>query len=157
MTIKYTNICHSKALQYLPKLGSLVLEYNIWQPWFQPETRSDIFSAIGTKRLTVLSYSPHTDPPLLTHRNLSTRTSMYALVQQTFLAKNPCKKSADLHPRQGNLLQRNILQGSMKPLFTKQNSLETSWKNALFQHASFSTKISMFQPDKEVWNHQLRV
>jgi hypothetical protein len=39
-----------------------------------------------------------------THRNLSTRTSKFELVQQTFLAKKPCKKSADLHPRKGNLL-----------------------------------------------------
>jgi hypothetical protein len=37
---------------------------------------------------------------------------MFALVQQTFLAeKNPCKKSADLHHRQGSLLQRNIFTG----------------------------------------------
>jgi hypothetical protein len=39
---------------------------------------------------------------------------MFALAQQTFLAKNPCKKSADLHPRQGNLLQRNIFTGLNK-------------------------------------------
>jgi hypothetical protein len=39
---------------------------------------------------------------------------MFALVQQTFLAKKPCKKSADLHPRQGNLLQRNIFTGLSK-------------------------------------------
>jgi hypothetical protein len=45
------------------------------------------------------------------HRNLSTGTSMFALVQQTFLVKKPCKKSDDLHPRQGNLLQRNIFTG----------------------------------------------
>jgi hypothetical protein len=36
---------------------------------------------------------------------------MFALVQQTFLAKKPCKKSADLCPRQGNLPQRNIFTG----------------------------------------------
>jgi hypothetical protein len=40
--------------------------------------------------------------------------SLFALVQQTFLAKNPCKKSADLHPGQGNLLQRNIFAGLNK-------------------------------------------
>jgi hypothetical protein len=28
-------------------------------------------------------------------------------VLQIFFGKEPCKKSADLHPRQGNLLQRN--------------------------------------------------
>jgi hypothetical protein len=39
---------------------------------------------------------------------------MSALVQQTFLEKNPCKKSADLHPRQGNLIQRNIFTGLSK-------------------------------------------
>jgi hypothetical protein len=33
------------------------------------------------------------------HRNLGTRTSMFALVELTFLAeKNPRKKSADIHP-----------------------------------------------------------
>jgi hypothetical protein len=31
-----------------------------------------------------------------------------------FWRKNPCKKSADLHPRQGNLLQRNIFTGLNK-------------------------------------------
>jgi hypothetical protein len=45
------------------------------------------------------------------HRNLCTRRSMFALVQKTFWRKKPCKKSADLHPRQGNLLQRNIFTG----------------------------------------------
>jgi hypothetical protein len=32
MTLKYTNILHSKALQNLPRLGFLVLKYTIWQP-----------------------------------------------------------------------------------------------------------------------------
>jgi hypothetical protein len=36
------------------------------------------------------------------------------MVQQTFLAKKPCEKSADLHPRQGNLLQSNIFAGLNK-------------------------------------------
>jgi hypothetical protein len=31
-----------------------------------------------------------------------------------FLRKKPCKKSADLHPRRGNLPQRNILHDSTK-------------------------------------------
>jgi hypothetical protein len=35
MTIKYTNIFHSKALQNLPKLGVLVWKTGIWQPWFE--------------------------------------------------------------------------------------------------------------------------
>jgi hypothetical protein len=42
------------------------------------------------------------------HRNLSTRTCMLGLLLQTFWAKKPCKKSADLHPRQGNLLLHKI-------------------------------------------------
>jgi hypothetical protein len=51
----------------------------------------------------------------------STRTSMFVLVRQTFLAKKTSKKSADLHPRQGNLLQRNIITGLNKvsPYSTK--------------------------------------
>jgi hypothetical protein len=52
------------------------------------------------------------------------RTSMFAQVLQTFWAKKPCKKSADLYPRRGNLLHWNIVQGSTKPLFTTQNMLE---------------------------------
>jgi hypothetical protein len=47
--------------------------------------------------------------------------------QIVFVSKNPCKKSADLHPRQGNLLQRNFLQGSTKPLLT------TVVKNTVFK------------------------
>jgi hypothetical protein len=39
---------------------------------------------------------------------------MFALFQKTFLAKKTCKKSADLHPRQGNLLQWKILTGLNK-------------------------------------------
>jgi hypothetical protein len=80
------------------------------------------------------------------HRNLSTRTRMLALVQQTLLAKKPSKMSAHLHPRQGNLLQRNIFTELNKTsLFTTQNRLETSWKKIcpFFQHASSSAKISM--------------
>jgi hypothetical protein len=46
------------------------------------------------------------------HRNLSTRTRIFELPLQKFWAKkNPCKKSADLHPRQGNLQQWNIFTG----------------------------------------------
>jgi hypothetical protein len=50
------------------------------------------------------------------HRNLSTRTRMFELLLQTLLAKNPCKKSADVHPRQGNLLHWNIFTGLYKNL-----------------------------------------
>jgi hypothetical protein len=50
-----------------------------------------------------------------THRNLSTRTCMFELLLQTFWAKKKsCKKSADLHPRQGNLLLWNIFTGLNK-------------------------------------------
>jgi hypothetical protein len=34
-----------------------------------------------------------------------------------FGRKNPCKKSADLHPRQGNLLHWNIFTGLNKTSF----------------------------------------
>jgi hypothetical protein len=39
---------------------------------------------------------------------------MLAQVLQTFWAKKPCKKFADLHPRQGNLLHLNIFTGLNK-------------------------------------------
>jgi hypothetical protein len=39
---------------------------------------------------------------------------MLAQVLQTFWAKKPCKKSADLHPRQGDLLHWNIFTGLNK-------------------------------------------
>jgi hypothetical protein len=39
---------------------------------------------------------------------------MFELLLQTFWAKKPCKKSADLHPRQGNLLHWNIFIGLNK-------------------------------------------
>jgi hypothetical protein len=45
---------------------------------------------------------------------------MFALVQQTFLAKKPCKKSADLRPRQGNLQQGTFLQNLTKPRLATQ-------------------------------------
>jgi hypothetical protein len=61
------------------------------------------------------------------HRNLRSRTSRLAQVLQIFLGKE------HLHPRQGNLLQRNNFLRSTKPLFTSQNRAETSWKKlALF-------------------------
>jgi hypothetical protein len=44
------------------------------------------------------------------------RTSMLAQALQTFWAKKPCKKSPDLHPRQGDLPHWNIF--TTKPLFT---------------------------------------
>jgi hypothetical protein len=36
---------------------------------------------------------------------------MFELLLQTFWAKKPLKKSADPHPRQGNLLHWNIFTG----------------------------------------------
>jgi hypothetical protein len=47
-------------------------------------------------------------PPVFSHRNPSTRTRMFELLLQTFWAKKTCKKAAELHPRQGNLLHWNI-------------------------------------------------
>jgi hypothetical protein len=42
------------------------------------------------------------------HGNLRTRTRMLAQVLKRFFGeRTPCKKLADLHLRQGNLLQRN--------------------------------------------------
>jgi hypothetical protein len=52
---------------------------------------------------------------------------MFALVLQIFFReRTPCKKLADLHPRQGNLLQKKIFQGSTNPLLTSQNRVEIS-------------------------------
>jgi hypothetical protein len=36
ITIKYTIMFHSKALQNIPKSGFLVWKYTIWQPWIGP-------------------------------------------------------------------------------------------------------------------------
>jgi hypothetical protein len=71
--------------------------------------RSAIWRSTTTWKLTFVWQSSCWE-----HRNLRTRMSMFALVQQTFWAKKTCKKSADLHPRQGNLLQRNIFTGPNK-------------------------------------------
>jgi hypothetical protein len=49
-----------------------------------------------------------------------------------FGQKTPCKKSADLHPRQGNLLQWNIFTGLNKIYLHLKNRVETSWKNRPF-------------------------
>jgi hypothetical protein len=59
------------------------------------------------------------------HRNLKTRTSTYVL-QILFGGKTPCKKLADLHPRQGNLIQRTVFSGLQNTLFTSQNRVEIS-------------------------------
>jgi hypothetical protein len=47
MTIKYTNIFNSKALQNLPKLEFLVIKYTIWQPWSR-----DCFALSSMKDIT---------------------------------------------------------------------------------------------------------
>jgi hypothetical protein len=55
-----------------------------------------------------------------------------------FGQKNSCKKSADLHPRQGIYYIGTFLQSSIKPLFYSQNRVETSRKKfARF----FSTRV----------------
>jgi hypothetical protein len=70
-----------------------------------------------------------------------------AQVLQTFWAKKPCKKSADLHPRQGNLLH------TLEHFYRAQQNLSSlhkiGWRSAeknlpvFFQHASSRSKISM--------------
>jgi hypothetical protein len=84
--------------------------------------------------LITLSGMPEVWRRQCTHRNLTwcieilllEQVCMFALVLQTFWAKITRKKYAGIHPRQGNLLHTNILQGSTKPLFTTQNRLEIS-------------------------------
>jgi hypothetical protein len=71
------------------------------------------------------------------HRNLKTRTSIFALLQQKLCGKSLCKTLADLLHRQGTLLQRNNFTGvylCSKPLFTSQNRMEISWKKKLFSN-----------------------
>jgi hypothetical protein len=59
------------------------------------------------------------------HRNLRTRTSMLAQALQFFWERTPGKKVADLHPRQGNILQRNNFSGVYETFLY-------SWKNSPF-------------------------
>jgi hypothetical protein len=63
---------------------------------------------------------------------------MFTLVQQTFMAKKPCIKSADLHPKQGNLPQRNIFTGLDKtfPSNTKKVGDQLKKSCPLFHQAS---------------------
>jgi hypothetical protein len=72
------------------------------------------------------------------HRNLSTRTSKFVPVQQTFRAKKTLVKSL-LFSTLDNVIYNNgtIFLQSTKPLFTSQNRVETSWKKFahFFQHA----------------------
>jgi hypothetical protein len=72
------------------------------------------------------------------HRNLSTRTSMFKLLLQTFWAKKSLVKSllfSTLDKVIYNIV--TFLQGSTNPLFTTQNRVEISWKKIahFFQHA----------------------
>jgi hypothetical protein len=68
--------------------------------------------------VVVKSTSRSYDQRVQIHRNLSTRTSKFVPVQQTFRAKkNPCKKSAVLHPRQCNLQQWNNFSAVYKTSF----------------------------------------
>jgi hypothetical protein len=63
---------------------------------------------------------------------------MFELLLQTFWAnKNPCKKSANLHPRQGNLLHWNIFTGLNKTSlhFTKQGGDQLKKISPFFQRA----------------------
>jgi hypothetical protein len=83
---------------------------------------------------------------------------MSALVQKTFLAeKNLCKKSADLHPRQGNLLQRNSFTGLTKTSLYVQHKIgwRPAEKSCPFQHASSSTKISMRKTGSSIQRDQM--
>jgi hypothetical protein len=66
-----------------------------------------------------------------------------------FGRKKPCKKSADLHPRQGNLLHWNIFTGLNQTSLLHKIGCETSWKKfaRFFQHASSTSKISMIDPN----------
>jgi hypothetical protein len=72
--------------------------------------RSTDHRNLGSKdHLRSLRSTDHRNLRSTDHRNLRSRTSMLAQVLQTFWAKKkPCKKAADLHPRQGNLLHWNV-------------------------------------------------
>jgi hypothetical protein len=69
---------------------------------------------------------------MLIHRPIEilvfTRTSIFVCTgpANIFGERTPCKKMADVHPRKGNLLQRNNLQGCIKSLFASQNRVEIS-------------------------------
>jgi hypothetical protein len=43
-----------------------------------------------------------------------------------FGERTPCKEWADLHPGQGNLLQKECFQRFSKPVLTSQNRVEIS-------------------------------
>jgi hypothetical protein len=60
------------------------------------------------------------------HRNLRSRATMFALVQQTFLAKKPCKNLLISTLDKVIYYKGTFLQDSIKPLITTQNRFETS-------------------------------
>jgi hypothetical protein len=65
---------------------------------------------------------------------------MFELLLQTFWAKKKlCKKSADLHPRQGKLLRWNIFTGLNKTSFLLH---KIGWRSAFFQHARSISMVS---------------
>jgi hypothetical protein len=81
----------------------------------------------------LLLFSPHFSARLIIarweHRNLSTRTSKFAPVQQTFWAKETLVKSLLISTLDKVIYYiGTIFLQSTKPLFTSQNRVETSWK-----------------------------
>jgi hypothetical protein len=84
---------------------------------------------------------------------------IFGLVLQKCLEKKCCKKSSDLHSRQGNLLHRKKFSGLWNTSFTTKNRLEISLK----KFAPFSTSRSFRSSRKEaklpslsrVWNTYL--
>jgi hypothetical protein len=69
----------------------------------------------------------------ITHRNLSNNASMFALVQQTYLAKKNLVKSMPISTLDNLSLQHKI-------------GWRAAEKLPFFQHASSSAKISMESP-----------
>jgi hypothetical protein len=70
------------------------------------------------------------------HRNLSTRTSMFALVQQTFLAKNLEKNLLISTLDMVIYLIGTFFQGSKNLPLQYKIGWRSAEKNALFQHAA---------------------
>jgi hypothetical protein len=72
------------------------------------------------------------------HRNLRTRTSMFAQVLQIYFGKELLAKNQLISTLDKVIyFKGTIFQGCTKPLFTSQNRVEISWKNvSFFKHAS---------------------
>jgi hypothetical protein len=105
---KYINIFHSKVLHNI--LVVLVCKVTIWQPCSGTDRRQSDQIPLKCQPDGEISSAR------LNHRNLVLERACLRWSSKHFWRKKPCKKSADLLPRQGNLLQRNILQASTKPL-----------------------------------------